>query len=236
MQDKSTPSDYRDYTDRIITSKEPIRLFQSDFLEFFSHITPQVVLLIWLPISGFFLIHGIYLNVQANAALWPIPLVIFCGWFVWTLVEYFVHRFIFHYHPKTERLKRFFFTFHGMHHAQPMCKTRLVMPPVISIPLSILFFGLFYLITVSLLEQPLWLEPAFSGFAIGYLVYDMIHYSLHHMKSKKGYLAMCRRQHMRHHVKCPNMRFGVSFPLWDYVFGTMPVEGFLRKHKNTRTD
>ena len=28
------------------------------------------------------------------------------GWFVWTLAEYLLHRFFFHYHPRTERLKR----------------------------------------------------------------------------------------------------------------------------------
>jgi sterol desaturase/sphingolipid hydroxylase (fatty acid hydroxylase superfamily) len=33
---------------------------------------------------------------------------------------------------------------------------------------------------------------------------------------------MVRQQHMHHHFKTPNKRFGVSSPLWDYVFGTMP--------------
>jgi len=36
-------------------SEEPIRLFKSDFLEFFTHIHPVVVLIIWVPIALFHL-------------------------------------------------------------------------------------------------------------------------------------------------------------------------------------
>ena len=209
--------------------KEPIRLFKSNFLEFFSHITPTVVLIVWVPILLFFLIRGVVLAVQYNTPFWHAPVLFFCGWFFWTFIEYFLHRFIFHYHPRTERLKKFFFTFHGVHHAQPMCKTRLVMPPVISIPIGLLLYGLFYGLFVAWLRQPVWFNFAFAGSTIGYIIYDIIHYTLHHAKSNSGYLAMCRRQHMRHHVKCPNMRYGVSIPIWDYIFGTMPPSGLGKK-------
>lgn len=216
-------SDYK-----LHTSKEPIRLFKSDFLEFFSHISPAMVLAIWIPLILFFLSRGIFMAVQVGAGV-QVGVFFFGGWFVWTFMEYVIHRFIFHYHPKTERLKRFFFTFHGVHHSQPMCKTRLVMPPVLSVPLGGIFYLLFYLVLVVGLKQPIWLNFAFAGFAIGYTVYDIIHFLLHHAKTKNGYLAMCRRQHMRHHAKCPNMRFGVSIPIWDYVFGTMPKSGLGRR-------
>ena len=36
-------------------SEEPIRLFKSDFLEFFTHIHPAVVLLLYVPVVVFFL-------------------------------------------------------------------------------------------------------------------------------------------------------------------------------------
>ena len=176
--------------------KEPIRLFRSNFLEFFSHITPQVVLIIWVPVALFFAIRGIALTAQAGAPWWHLPLCFGAGWFVWTFVEYVVHRFVFHYHPSTERIKKVFFTFHGVHHAQPMCKTRLVMPPVMSVPLSVLFYALFWVVIARLIGRPLWFDAVFSGFAIGYIIYDIVHYLLHHAKSQKGYLAMCRRQHM----------------------------------------
>ena len=219
---------------KMITSKEPIRLFRSDFMEFFSHTSPVMVVILWVPVSLLLAGRGIYLNIVGAGVLWQLPLLIFSGWFIWTFVEYMVHRFIFHYHPRTERLKRIFFTAHGVHHAQPMCKTRLVMPPILSIPLALFFYGMFYLVIITVLNKPLWMDMAFAGFTTGYLIYDLIHYSLHHSKIKKGYLANCRRQHMRHHVTCPSMRFGVSFPLWDFVFGTMPASGFRRKPTATQ--
>ena len=215
--------------ERVIHSVEPIRLFKSDFLEFFSHISPKVVALIWFPAACFFTVRGIYINTLTQNPWWHLLIALLAGWFVWTFVEYMVHRFIFHYHPKTERVKQIFFTFHGVHHAQPMCKSRLVMPPAISVPISFLFYGFFYAIAVGILGRPELLNAAFVGSILGYLAYDLIHYTIHHSKAKSGYIAMCRRQHMRHHVKCPNMRFGVSMPLWDYVFGTMPESGLKKK-------
>ena len=218
----------------IENKKEPIRLFKSDFLEFFSHIRPWVVLVFFVPIILVFASVGIIQIVQSEASALIIPLGMLIGWFLWTFAEYVIHRFIFHYHPRTERMKRFFFTFHGVHHAQPMCRTRLVMPPIISVPIGVVFVSLYWLVFVVLLKQPLWVAPVFSGTAIGYVCYDMVHYSLHHSKFKKGYLAMCRRQHMRHHVTCPNMRYGISIPLWDYLFGTMPESGLRASLQNKK--
>ena len=212
--------------------KEPIRLFKSDFLEFFSHISPQVVLVVWIPITIAALIAGVLQFRLYGFAWWLFPILLFAGWFIWTFIEYTLHRFIFHYHPRTERLKQIFFTFHGVHHAQPMCKTRLVMPPVISIPVGIVVLGFYYLICATLLRVPAFIPPLFAGTTFGYIIYDMVHYILHHNTIKTGYLAMCRRQHMRHHVTCPNMRFGVTLPLWDWVFGTMPKGGVARSLKN----
>jgi len=37
-----------------------------------------------------------------------------------------------------------------------------------------------------------------------------------------GYAKYIKRYHMQHHYKTPNARFGVSSPLWDKVFKTMP--------------
>jgi len=206
---------------KVQPGNEPIRLFKSDVLEFFSHVSPLTVMLLWTPVAGLFLVLAF---TQIPRGTFPFYLVagLLLGWFVWTFAEYVMHRFIFHYHPKTENLKRLFFMVHGVHHAQPLCRTRLVMPPAMSIPLAVVFYGLFYLLVDVLLGIPLWFYPLFTGFLGGYIVYDMLHYSLHHGRKTKGYLAMCRYQHMQHHGTCPNMRFGVSSPVWDYVFGTMP--------------
>lgn len=207
---------------RSVKNDGPIRLFKSDFLEFFSHISPVTVAILWTPVVLYFLIEPIVDVYQSGSAWLYIPVGVFIGWFVWTFAEYAIHRFVFHYHPSTEKLKEFFFLMHGVHHAQPMCKTRLVMPPVMSIPLAALFYGLFYYLVVHLFALPHWLNPVFAGFIGGYLIYDMMHYNIHHSNVKDGVFFEIRKHHLRHHGKCDYMRFGVTSPMWDYVFGTQP--------------
>jgi sterol desaturase/sphingolipid hydroxylase (fatty acid hydroxylase superfamily) len=203
--------------------KEPIRLFKSDFLEFFSHISPITIVIIWLPVAVFFLGMGI-LHRPIGHSIVYLPAGYFLGLFLWSFAEYNLHRFLFHYPPKTERQYKAFFLFHGVHHAQPQVKTRLVMPPVISIPLALVFYALFYLVTVVLLNAPLWLGPLMSGFITGYLIYDLTHYATHHMPMRRGFLRYLKRYHLQHHYKTPDRRFGVSSPLWDYVYRTKPEE------------
>lgn len=202
-------------------SDVPIRLFKSDFLEFFSHISPITVLVIWLPVALFFLIWSI---AHAPAGGFPvvIPLGFLVGLFLWTLAEYVLHRFLFHMPVKGEKAERIIFLFHGVHHAQPQLKTRLVMPPVIAIPLAAIFYALFYLFFAVILKAAQWVAPVFSAFIFGYLLYDLTHYATHHFPMRGGYAKYIKRYHMQHHYKTPNARFGVSSPLWDKVFKTMP--------------
>lgn len=202
-------------------SDEPIRLFKSDFLEFFSHISPTVVLALWGPVFLFFVGRAILLDGPEHGYLF-IAAGVFLGWFAWTFFEYVLHRFVFHYHPSTERLKKMFFVMHGVHHAQPMCRTRLVMPPALSIPLSLLFYGGLHLVVVVLLGAAHWFNPLFAGMVAGYLIYDLTHYAIHHSKSTKGIFHEFRKHHLRHHGRCDFMRFGVSTTFWDRVFGTVP--------------
>jgi sterol desaturase/sphingolipid hydroxylase (fatty acid hydroxylase superfamily) len=199
---------------------ESIRLFKSDFLEFFTHISPVTIVILWLPVAIFLLGYAIY---TAKAPAFPvyIPLGFFIGLFLWTFAEYTLHRFLFHHHPTTARQERIFFLFHGVHHAQPQDKTRLVMPFPVSIPMAAVFFGLFYLILAVWLKSPQWVAPLLAGFLIGYLIYDLTHYATHHFPMRSGYARYLKRYHMQHHYKDPDTRFGVSSPAWDWVFGTM---------------
>ena len=212
----------------ITHSEEPIRLFKSDFMEFFTHIHPAVVVIIWAPVAIYFLAKSIFLilNTSSRITLGLVTVVglFLIGLFLWTLAEYLLHRFVFHFKPHTPRQERITFLFHGVHHAQPQCKTRLVMPPIVSIPLSLAFFVLFQLIIGQLMNSPLSVGPVFSGFISGYLTYDLTHYATHHFTMRHGFLRFLKRHHMSHHYKTPNRRYGVSSPLWDYVFKTMPAK------------
>jgi sterol desaturase/sphingolipid hydroxylase (fatty acid hydroxylase superfamily) len=195
------------------------RLFKSDFLEFFTHIHPAVVVLIWVPIALYFIIAGI----GAARGAGHVPLGLLIGVFLWTLAEYMLHRFVFHFRPRTPAQEKAIFLFHGVHHYQPQDKTRLVMPPVVSIPLAFLFYLLFHLIFGILLRSSHWVAPAFAGFVVGYLFYDITHYATHHFPMRRGIWKFLKRYHMQHHYKTPDQRFGVSSPVWDYVFGTRPT-------------
>jgi dihydroceramide fatty acyl 2-hydroxylase len=204
-------------------SEDPIRLFKSDFLEFFTHISPVVIVIIWLPVAIFFMVRAILTRPAGSSALF-IPVGFLLGLFLWTFTEYTMHRFVFHYRPRSPRQEKIVFLFHGIHHAQPQCKTRLVMPPVVSIPLALFYYGLLSLILGTLAGIPQWVAPMISGLVIGYLAYDLTHYATHHFPMRGGYLRFLKRHHMKHHYKTPDQRFGVSSPLWDYIFGTFPQE------------
>ena len=201
----------------------PIRLFNSDFLEFFTHISPVTVVVMWLPIAVFLLVYAV---LKSPGVSFPafIPSGFLIGLFLWTLAEYTLHRFLFHHTPTTPRQERIFFLFHGIHHAQPQVKTRLVMPLPVSIPLALVFYGLFYLVLGVLLRSPQWVAPLMSGFLSGYLAYDLTHYATHHFPMRSGYAKYIKRYHMQHHYKDPATRFGVSSPVWDWVFGTRGIE------------
>jgi len=206
-------------TIKINHSDEPIRLFKSDFLEFFTHISPVVVVILWLPVAVFFFVRGVLIKPQLLSAFF-LPFGFLLGLFLWSLAEYLLHRFLFHYKPKTPQQEKIFYLFHGVHHEQPQCKTRLVMPPVVSIPLALVFYGLYHVLFGVFLQAPFMTAMVFSGFIIGYLIYDITHYATHHWPMRSGILKALKRHHMRHHYKTPNQRFGVSSPLWDYIFGT----------------
>ncbi len=197
----------------VSNKNESARLFKSNLLEFFTHVHWSVPIIVYLPISGYL----IYLSGQEGSfSVWGILLRIVAGMFVWTLTEYLLHRFVFHYMPKSAWGQKLHFLMHGIHHDYPQDATRLVMPPAVSVPLATLFYFLF---TVVL--PPASVGPFFAGFLIGYICYDEIHYATHHapMKSKVG--LWLKHHHVRHHYLDPDRGYGVSTPLWDYVFGTM---------------
>ncbi len=198
---------------------EPIRLFKSDFLEFFTHISPAAILGLWMPVVVLLLVYAV---LTVNGPAFPVYILLgfIIGLFLWTFAEYNLHRFLFHHKPTSPRQERIFFLFHGIHHAQPQVKTRLVMPFPVSIPMALAFVGLFYLILSVLLKAPQWLAPLTAGFLAGYLVYDLTHYATHHFPMRSGYAKYLKRHHMQHHYKDPNTRFGVSSPVWDFVFKT----------------
>jgi len=196
----------------VSTKDESVRLFKSSFLEFFSKVHFIIPVIIFLPVVVYFLYRGI-----TAGLLSPLEQIgiFFLGLLVWTATEYVMHRWVFHYHPSTELGKRIFFIAHGVHHDYPNDSKRLVLPPSVSIPLATAFFFLWRAIL------PVEILPTFfSAFILGYLIYDMIHYAIHHVQIKNKLWMKLQEHHLKHHFKDPDNGFGVSSDLWDRVIGT----------------
>lgn len=137
------------------------------------------------------------------------------GWVAWTLTEYWVHRVVFHFEPEDGIGARLHWMVHGVHHDHPNDPLRLVMPPAVSVPLAAASLALFWLALGR--DRALAVE---CGFAAGYLVYDVLHYSLHHNVPRSRLGRRLRALHMRHHFEDHEHGFGISAPWWDRVFGT----------------
>ena len=214
-------SRFEDYDEaKINYDQTPIRLFKSEFLEWFTHVSPVAVVAIFLPVVLGALVYGA-ISLPAGVSWVAIPALFLAGLAVWSLTEYLVHRFFFHMEPRSVWGKRFIFLFHGIHHVQPHVKTRLVMPPVVSIPGAIAFYFAFTAV-FGVLGAGALMWPLFAGFALGYIGYDLLHYFEHHMPMKGPVLKFLKRHHMEHHYKTPKARFGVSTNMWDEVFHTEP--------------
>jgi len=209
-----------------------VRIFRSDLLEFFSHVHWTVPHMIYVPV--------IVIMVALAARDLGAPTVgglVVLGALIWTPFEYFAHRFVFHagptietevrdivaglapgepalQHMRTYRQKHYFVA-HGVHHDFPNDTKRLVMPPSVSIPLGVIFFFLF-----RWMAGPVTGLPLFAGFVAGYLVYDTVHYAVHHFSLHHPVLLYLKKHHYRHHYNDSTRDFGVSSPLWDVLMGT----------------
>ena len=198
---------------RYVSNKdESARLFQSDFLEIFSHVHPSVPLIVYLPVITFFLYVA---GTNPLLGTGSIIGLFVAGIATWTLTEYLLHRYVFHYEPTTTWGKRLHFLMHGIHHDYPNDSLRLVMPPVISLPLAALFYFLFLVLLGGN-----FLPSFFAGFLFGYLCYDMVHYATHHFTMKGRIGLFLKHHHMRHHYQTDDLNYGVSSPVWDFVFNT----------------
>ncbi|MFO0321541.1 MAG: sterol desaturase family protein [Bacteroidota bacterium] len=196
----------------VSNSEESTRMFKSDFLELFSKIHFITPLIIFLPVVGYFVYKTIFVF---HLSILPTILLLISGIFIWSLTEYLMHRFLFHYQPTSTFGKRLHFIFHGVHHDFPNDAKRLVMAPAVSIPLAFLYYFIF-----RFLIGDAFVAPFFSGFVLGYLFYDMTHYAIHHFSFKSGLWMNIKKHHMVHHYRDDDHGYGVSSKFWDIIFRT----------------
>lgn len=132
------------------------------------------------------------------------------GIVLWTLLEYVLHRFVFH------RFRGIVGSFHHEHHGAPRNLRYLFVRPSLSIGISILFIAVTWAFTGNIVET----LKLMAGIWAGYLYYESVHYRVHFSPSESGWIGQQRRAHFRHHFYNSRKCFGVTTPLWDYVFRT----------------
>ncbi len=196
----------------VSNSPESVRIFKSNFMESLSKVHFSVPLFLYIPVISFFIYSSI---VVLHTGLLMLIAFYIAGIVSWSIIEYLLHRYIFHFKPKGMFWERIHFIFHGVHHDYPNDAKRLVMPPSVSLPLALLFYGLF-----SLLLSKAGLHAFFPGFVTGYLIYDISHYALHHFNFKSTFWRELKKHHMLHHYQDSNKRYGVSSVFWDKIFGS----------------
>jgi sterol desaturase/sphingolipid hydroxylase (fatty acid hydroxylase superfamily) len=189
-------------------------MFESRVLDTLSRVHPGVPIVIFLPaivaLVAWSLSHA---SAPATVGL------VAAGYALWTLFEYWLHRLVFHFEPQDGLGARMHWIIHGVHHDHPNDPMRLVMPPAVSVPLGAIVFGALYLIFGTHYAPALG-----AGFFAGYLVYDMMHYYLHHFRPHGRLGRALRERHMRHHFQDDTRGFGISAPYWDEVFRTSSRE------------
>lgn len=127
------------------------------------------------------------------------PLWFAAGLVLWSLTEYFTHRFLFH---------RVFRKEHWQHHSR---ETDYVgVSSYKTVPVLLVLFGIAYISNTM---------PLYQGVVFGYWLYIVAHDAIHHpnwltklMPNKDG--------HIRHHRYADEINFGVTTAVWDHVFGT----------------
>ncbi|MFN6944571.1 MAG: sterol desaturase family protein [Cytophagaceae bacterium] len=189
------------------------QIFDNPILERLSRTHISVPITIFLSISAGLLYYGFLYTTLVS---YLIPVVFAVGLLTFSFIEYLVHRYVFHMDTSTPLKRKVQYAFHGVHHEYPKDKTRLAMPPLMSMTLCVLLFLLFYFMINT------WVFAFLPGFLTGYAAYLFVHFIVHAYAPPKNFFKSLWINHSIHHYKDSGVVFGVSSPLWDYVFNTMP--------------
>ncbi|MEX2594513.1 MAG: sterol desaturase family protein [Anditalea sp.] len=172
-----------------------------------------------IPISMFLLVGcwALYYGITTTPiSFLTAVLLVIGGLFTFTLVEYLMHRYLYHMLPTNKIKDKIQYAIHGVHHDYPKDKDRLALPPFITGLYAVI---LYFVFTFLMGNYGLYFLP---GFLVGYALYLGIHFIVHAYSPPKSFFKILWVNHAIHHYKDPDVAFGVSLPLWDYIFGTAP--------------
>jgi sterol desaturase/sphingolipid hydroxylase (fatty acid hydroxylase superfamily) len=200
------------------TRRMRVKVFKSDFLEWFAQAHPITPRRLVRRLRGLRPLRRLSrLRLLGARALR-------LGMLITTLIEYCLHRFLFHMSVHDEKGRMQLFLLHGYHHDFPNDPMRLVLPPIGIWPVAVIVGVIYW----AIFGAYFW--PVFGGTAAGYIAYDWTHYYTHHFNPKGGVGRWLKRYHMLHHHDSPEQRYGITTPLWDLVFRTyLPLNKLIRQ-------
>ncbi|KAJ7600870.1 oxidoreductase [Mycena floridula] len=216
------------------------RLFGPDYLEMFTKTAWYVVPMFWFPITAYLFLRSLFqftgplpsfttdpslplssLSQIPSESFVKTLICFFLGNVIWTILEYTLHRFLFHideWLPDKPVFLVLHFLTHGVHHYVPMDRLRLVMPPPLFMALQAPFTRLAHILFPAAVANGI-----ISGAFTFYILYDCMHYALHHTMLPT-YMKEMKKYHLAHHYKNFELGFGVTSKIWDIVFNTvLPV-------------
>lgn len=186
-----------------------LRLFENRWLEKLTMISAPAFIAFWavgLPLIAFV--------AWGTADVAYALLLIAVGVTLWTLTEYALHRFVFHWRPASSMLADLVFIIHGNHHAVPNDPLRNLMPPIVSLPIG----GVIWLVMLAVAGPAgSWM---FFGFMAGYVAYDLVHFACHQWPMKGRLARLLKTHHMHHHHRHEAGNFAITGMLWDRLFRT----------------
>ena len=193
--------------------KGSAQLFQNPLLERLSHTHIALPVGIFALTAVLSLYYGLTHGFMSGASAFGLFLLGLLGF---TFAEYAVHRYLYHIPATTPGRAKFQYTLHGVHHEYPKDKTRLAMPPIVTVFVVSLLFFIFRLSFGS------YAFGLLAGFTFGYASYLFVHYAIHAYAPPKNFLKVWWTHHAQHHYRQDAVAFGVSSTLWDHIVGTMP--------------
>ncbi len=158
----------------------------------------------------------IYILVQYHHNVLSTIIALILGIISWSLLEYVIHRWIYHQHYKNRGIKWFIDSFH-IHHHQHLDDYEVLNAGFLLVyPIFFLFGFIAFLFTQSIV-----LAAAFClGMILYYFFYENIHYFIHYKTYQSGYMRFIQQYHLFHHHAKWNKNYGNTTSIWDRIFGT----------------
>jgi sterol desaturase/sphingolipid hydroxylase (fatty acid hydroxylase superfamily) len=174
--------------------------------------SPWFPILFYTPIAAAAITWNLF---ASGVAWWEFVALPITGLLLWTLLEYVIHSVGFHWPTRSQRWREVQLS-HESHHEEPTDPVRIVAQLTTSLPVALVVFGALSLV----FWDPKPAALVMVGVMVGYLAYEVVHYRIHLGWKSRWLPRALVRHHLYHHHKDQTRCYGVTTPLWDWIFRT----------------